>query len=164
MTVYARILSAAAIDRNPPRTATIDGRLVVGKLPEQYLNSRGWYRLSESPAPSTGHTGFHYEARYAYDSDETPTRIVQTWEEVADPEQPPRTFSKLKIVQALMAADLWTQVKAWIAAADLWDLYLAAQTFREDNPHFAPALTAMKQQLGVSDETAESILAASVAE
>lgn len=72
----------------------------------------------------------------------------------------PRTFSKLRLVVALMDAGLWPTVKQWIEDQGLMDLYLAAQTFREDDPRFTPALAALKGQLGVSDEQAEAILEA----
>lgn len=75
-------------------------------------------------------------------------------------ETPPRTFSKLRLVAALMDAGYWTQVKAFIEARGLMDLYLAAQTFREDDPHFAPALEELKSQLAVPDEEVEKILSA----
>lgn len=72
----------------------------------------------------------------------------------------PRTFSKLRLVAALMDAGLWERVKAYIEGAGLYDLYLAAQTFREDDQRFAPAFAALKEQLGVTDEQAEAILEA----
>ena len=157
--MYARIISETRIDTNAPRSAVIDGRLVTGDLPEPYLNSQGWYRLTETPMPEA-RDGYHLEPRYAYDSDETPTRIVQSWDVVPDQPPPPRVFSKLRLVAALMDAGYWTQVKAFIEAQGLMDLYLAAQTFREDDSHFAPALAALKSQLAVPDEEVEKILSA----
>lgn len=157
--MYAHLIDQTAISTNPPRQAVIDGAQVVGELPEPYLNSQGWYKLDTTPAPDT-QDGYHAEPRYAYDSDETPTRIVQSWEVVQDPPPPPRVFSKLRLVAALMDAGYWTQVKAFIEAQGLMDLYLAAQTFREDDPHFAPALAALKSQLAVTDEDVEKILSA----
>ena len=47
--MHVRLISETSIDRNPPRSAVIDGAFVCGTLPEPYLNSRGWYRLVETP-------------------------------------------------------------------------------------------------------------------
>lgn len=70
-----------------------------------------------------------------------------------------RTFSKRKAVVALKREGVWEQVKAWIIAADLYDVYLAAQDFREDDADFVAGKKAIKDQLGWTDEKVESILA-----
>lgn len=75
-----------------------------------------------------------------------------------------RTFSKRKCVAALKREGVWDQVKAWIVAADLYDEYLAAQDFREDDPDFAAGKAALKAQLGWPDEKVEAILAACILE
>ena len=74
----------------------------------------------------------------------------------------PRVFSKLKVVAALMEAGVWAQVKAWIESNGLYDLYLAAQNFAEDNEYFAQGRTALQTALGWTDEQVEAVLAASV--
>ena len=73
----------------------------------------------------------------------------------------PRTFSKLKIVAALMQANVWEQVKQYIIDAGLYDLYLAAQDFREDNEYFLQGKTVLMSQLGWDNAQVENILAAS---
>ena len=163
MTIYAKLLSETSIDKNPPRSAVIDGAFVCGTLPEPYLNSQGWYRLVETPMP-TARDGYHYEFRFAYDDESAPTAILKNWIEVENPPPGPRVFSKLKIVSALMSANLWTEAKAYIEGAGLYDLYLAAVTFREDNPYFKQGLTDLQDALGVPDVQVEEILAASVAD
>jgi hypothetical protein len=75
----------------------------------------------------------------------------------------PRAFSKLKIVAALMNAGVWTQVKTLIEQAGLYDLFLAAQIFTEDNEYFASGKAQLQTALGWTDEQAEAILEASVA-
>lgn len=70
-----------------------------------------------------------------------------------------RTFSKRKCVSALKREGVWEQAKAWIVAADLYDEYLAAQDFREDDPDFAAGKAALKAKLGWTDEKVEAILA-----
>lgn len=107
------------------------------------------------PAPE----GYHYEARnYAVDGSE----IRRQYEAVQDAPPPPRTFSKLKIVAALTSAGVWAQAKAYIEQAELYDLYLAAQDFREDNQFFAQGRAALQSALGMTDAQVEAILAASV--
>ena len=76
------------------------------------------------------------------------------------PPRPPRTFSKLKVVAALTNAGAWQQVKAWIEGAGLYDLYLAAQDFAEDNGYFVQGKTALQSALGWTDEQVEKILSA----
>ena len=161
---YAHLIDQTTISTNPPRSAIIDGAQVVGELPEAYLNSQKWYRLDTTPAPET-QDGYHAEPRYAYDSDEAPTRIVQSWEVVQDPPAPPRSLSKVKLMRALKSRELWAPVKAFIAAsedyADEWEL---STTLDEDNELIVSAVAALKAQLGLTDEQVEEILAASVAD
>lgn len=76
----------------------------------------------------------------------------------------PRKFSKYKIVENLMKANLWSSVKAWIEQSGLIDLYLAAQDFSEDNQYFKNGRRILQQQFGISDEEVERILSESVAE
>lgn len=159
MTTYAKLISPTSIRRDVPRSAYIDGRFVCGSLPRDYLATLGWYPLVETPAPAPDE-GCHVEPRYAVEGGE----IRQSWAQVENPPPGPRVFSKLKIVSALMAANLWDQAKAYIEGAGLYDLYLAAVTFREDNPYFAQGLAALQAALGVPDVQVEEILAASVAD
>lgn len=81
-----------------------------------------------------------------------------------DVQQAPRVFSKLKVVAALMDAGVWEQVKAWIESKGLYDLYLAAQEFAEDNEYFAQGLAALKPVVGWTDEQVEALLAKCVKE
>ena len=73
-----------------------------------------------------------------------------------------RVFSKLKVIENLMKEGLWAQAKAIIEQAGLYDLFLAAQNFREDNEFFDQGVGMLKQQLGVSDEKTEEILRKSI--
>lgn len=64
---------------------------------------------------------------------------------------PPRTFSKLKCIEALMKEGVWSEVKKWIEDSGLYDLYLAAQDFKEDNEYFVIGKTQLQQKLGWDD-------------
>lgn len=79
------------------------------------------------------------------------------------PPPPPRTFSKYKLVGALMQAEVWPQVKAWLLSQDgAYDLYLAAEDISEDEPLLAQGIAAVKELLGWTDEQVEAVLDASV--
>ena len=162
--MYARLISETRIDTNAPRSAVIDGSTVCGQLPEDYLNSIGWYRLEELPGPNP-REGYHLEPRYDYDDAENPTKIEQSWAEVQDPPPPPRSLSKVKLMRALKARSLWISVKAFIEASeDYADEWALSTTLDEDNALIVSAVAALKAQLGLTDEQVEEILAASVAE
>lgn len=166
---YAHIITPSSISTTPPRSAIINGAQVVGELPEPYLNSQGWYRLETTPAPET-QDGYHAEPRYTYDSEEAPTRILQTWEVVQDPPPPPRVFSKLKMKGAIATAGLLPAFKEMLSGMEVTTGYSALEAFNdavnlsEAHPKFADAVAVAKQILPVTDEQIEAILAASVAD
>ena len=94
------------------------------------------------------------------------TRDGETWRRVYEvrelPPPPPRTFSKYRLVAALMQAEVWPQVKEWIESIPgAYDLYLAAEDISEDEPLLAQGIAAVKQLLGWTDEQVEAVLAAS---
>lgn len=70
-----------------------------------------------------------------------------------------RVFSKLRVVAALIRDGVWTQVKAYIEQKGLYDLYLAAQYFSEDDLYFVSGRAELKAQLGWTDEKVEAVLA-----
>ena len=82
------------------------------------------------------------------------------WRLVADPPTRPRTFSKLRIVAALTTAGVWDAVKQLLIERGFYDLFLAAQDFREDNEYFENGKAALQTALGWTDEQVEQILAA----
>lgn len=85
-------------------------------------------------------------------------RCVCVYKQVPLPPPPPRTFSKMKAVIVLTEAGVWEGVKAWITTNGLYDIYLAAQSFREDDPYFRQGLATLQRQLGWSDEAVEAVL------
>lgn len=155
---YARIISTTSIDRNPPRYATIDGRAVAGELPADYLATLGYYPLDESAPAPTLPDGYHAEPRYAYDDAETPTRVVRSWEVVADPPAPPHSFSKRKLYRAFVARGVWPQVKAWMEAQGVWEDWEYATTLASDDPLMVTAIPAIQQLMGLTDTEMAEIL------
>lgn len=90
---------------------------------------------------------------------EVPESEIQEQESSAPP---PRTFSKLRIVAALSKAGVWDAVKQLLIERGYYDLFLAAQDFRDDNEDFKNGKTALQTALGWTDEQVEAVLAASV--
>ena len=76
--------------------------------------------------------------------------------------KPPRTFSKLRLINALTTRNLWPAVRDWLDASGFYDIFLAAQDFREDHPQFAAALAAAQSRFGLTDAETAAILAESV--
>ena len=163
MTTYAELISSTSIRRDVPKSAVIDGVLVTGELPEPYLNSLGWYRLRETPAPDA-REGYHVERRYAYDDAGAPTAIVESWVEVQDPPAPPRSLSRKKLRDAFVELGVWNAVRDYLQTSDKWEIFLLSTTLDEDNELVQEAIGALRETFGLSQEQIESILSASVAE
>ena len=147
-------LVAGEVEYAPAKITKDDGTVVMSPSAETYL-AAGWKRIvDEPPTAEPGHTvevsGW----------DETADSIARVYKQVPDEPMPgkARVFSKLKLVAALKEADKWVLVKTWIEERGLWDYYLAAQNFREDNAMFSDAVAAIKEYARMSDEDVEAIL------
>ena len=57
-----------------------------------------------------------------------------------------------------MSRNLWSAVRDWLDASGYYDIFVAAQDFREDHPQFAAALTTAKSRFGLSDADVSAIL------
>ena len=101
--------------------------------------------------------GYHWERRgWAVIDGEH----VRQYDEVQDVPPPPRTFSKYRLVSALTSAGVWDAVKQLLIERSLYDLFLAAQDFAEDNEYFSQGKAALQTALGWTDEQVEAVLAA----
>lgn len=85
------------------------------------------------------------------------------------PTPPPRRFSKLKLYAALAQANLWDPLGAWLntqtfEGINAYTAFMLAQDLVEDHPMFAQWLAAAKTALSITDEQAETILAAAAEE
>ena len=167
----------------PPTLDTEDGKKM--NPTEASYFAAGWKKVvEEPPAPEEGMTvevsGWT----------ETETTLTRTYKQVPKPATPEaegggqggsgggrdsdmpsapapvgkRTFSKLKLVAALKAADKWVLVKTWLEEKAYYDYYLAAQNFAEDNELFAEGKAAIQRYLNMSDEQIEAILSQCVAD
>ena len=81
------------------------------------------------------------------------------------PEAPaPKVYSRYKAYLALRGAGVWPQVKAWIEANDLWDAFIIANDFRDDDPNFKLGVEQLKKVVGWSDEQVTALLEQCVAD
>lgn len=83
---------------------------------------------------------------------------VRKWRIEELPPPPPRVFSKFKVVRLLTEMGIWLKVRDYIVVKGLYDLFLAAQDFKEDDEFFIEGLTSLKGELGLADEEIEKIL------
>ena len=141
-----------------PSTFDIDGGVVTNPTHQMYIK-RGWKPVCGNPAkpPRSDRQGMHLVFNGWRQTD---TQIMPVWKLVKDieSEPAPRIFSKMKFVAMMMQIDAWEQVKQWIVDNGMYDLYLAAQEFAEDNKQFDDAKKAVQQLLQLSDLEVEDIL------
>lgn len=157
-TTYYRYNELTRVLTAEPRyIVTLDATTITNPTAEQYATLRDAYPKGEDapmPEPQEGKVA----AYNGYALGESDHLWHKQWTLVDAPPSPPRTFSKLRIVAALMQANVWTQVKAYIEQAGLYDLYLAAQEFAEDNVYFTQGKAALQSALGWTDEQVETVL------
>ena len=138
----------------------IDGVWVTNPTAEQYAKIGAYPRSDESFAPPAVEDGYHAVAD-GYEL--VDGKWVKKWRVEELPPPPPRTFSKLKITAALMKIEKWLPVRDYLVQAGMYDLYLAAQDFKEDDEFFIEGLAGLKAKFGMSDEEVEAILKEGVA-
>ena len=76
--------------------------------------------------------------------------------------QQPKTYVTADVIEALMMAGVWSQVRAFIEERGMLDMVLATKEFRADDPNFTGPRDALQTALGWTDEQVEAVLAASV--
>ena len=157
MTTYYTYNSTTKRLNRAADPATIDGRMIVHPSAAQYATI-GAYPLGDTTPPMPPEGKIVVQDGYVLDFGEWRPH----WVFDDAPPPPPRTFSKLKIVAALTTAGVWPQAKAFIEQQGLYDLYLAAQDFAEDNQYFTQGKAALQTALGWTDEQVEAVLAAAV--
>ena len=57
-----------------------------------------------------------------------------------------------------MSRNLWSAVRDWLDASGYYDIFVAAQDFREDHPQFAAALAAAQTRFGLTAAETAAIL------
>ena len=142
-----------------PDTLTINGRNVYNPQAVHYRIA-GYLPVIDEMPETPPAEGWHYEPRgwELRPDPSAPSGVYRVYAAVQDPPPPPREFSKLKVVAALTSAGVWPQVKSYVEQNGLYDLYLAAQDFCEDNPYFVSGKAQLMASLGWTEEQAEAIL------
>ena len=135
-----------------PSTLTTPNGIIMNPKRLSYLQA-GW-KFLDLQAPAEAPEGKEY-AISGYT--ETATDIRPVYKLVAI-EMPPRTYSKLRLVTALSKRNLWQQVRNWLIETDLYDLFLAAQSFRSDHPQFTAALSAAQSNFSLTPTETAAIL------
>lgn len=128
---------------------------VTNPTAEDYASIGAYPRSEESFAPPKCDEEYH-AVPDGYDLKDG--KWVKKWRIEELPPPPPRTFSKFKVVRLLTEMGIWLKVRDYIVAKGLYDLFLAAQDFKEDDQFFVEGLTALKGELGLADEQIEEIL------
>ena len=123
----------------------------------------GYLTVVDEPPSDPAPDGYHWEAKGWNEGEH---KVVRVYEAV---ENPPRTFSKLRLYAALAHAGLWDGLKAWLEAQtyeglNAYTAFTLAQDITDAHPMFRQWFAAAKAALGVSDADAEAILAASLEE
>ena len=141
-----------------PSTLTTPNGIIMNPKRLSYLQA-GWKFLDLQPPADPAPEGKEY-AISGYT--ETATDIRPVFKLIAL-NSPPRTFSKLRLVTALTKRGIWAAFRDWLTETDLYDLFLAANDFREDHPQFAAALSAAQTRFHLTPSETAAILAESAA-
>ena len=152
-TDYGRIVKGR-LEYAPSQLVTPAG--VVANTSAATYRKAGWLRVNPVPPPPEGYT--QAISGYTWD-DETITPVMK----FIPIENPPRIFSKLRLVTALTERNLWPAVKDWLEETGYGDFFIAAQNIREDHPAFKLALAAAQSRFGFTDDQIAAVLAESVA-
>ena len=148
------------IEYAPKTLDEADGVKKMNPSDESYL-ALGWKHVVDVKPPTEAN---RYPAFSSWNEDGETITAVYKMIEGRDPALGVRVFSKLKIVMALKKADLWIFTRTWIEENGLYDLYLAAQDFREDNEFFIQGKSELQRLTGKSAEEIEAILAMCIAD
>lgn len=161
MTYYRYNALTRILTAEPNYIVMMDGATIANPSAEQNAALRDAYPKGDDapmPTPPEGKV-VEYGGYELGDGDHL---WHKQWVVVDAPPPPPRTFSKYRLVSALMAANVWSQVKAWIESKPgAYDLYLAAEDISEDEPLLKDGIAEVKRLLGWTDEDVERVLAAS---
>ena len=140
-----------------PSTLTTPNGIIMNPKRLSYLQA-GW-KFLDLQAPAEAPEGKEYVIS-GYTETATDIRAIY---KLVPLNPPPRTYSKLRLIAALSKRNLWQQVRDWLIETDLYDLFLAANDFREDHPQFAAALSAAQTRFHLTPSETAAILAESAA-
>lgn len=143
-----------------PNQLTMAGGIKVNPTESSYLEA-GWKKVIDEPPEAED--GKHVEPTGWTENEVSVTRVYA--------QKPgtrglagPRTFSKLKMLLVLKRENLWILTKTWIEEYGLYDFYLAAQFFTEDNEYFLQGKKELQKVMGKTDEEINALLDECVAD
>lgn len=145
-----------------PKAFKFAGKDYLHPTSEDYVLAGYLPVNSDLPVPPTG---YHYVDIGWKIENQTICHDFTLVEDIPNPQPKiPRKFSKLKIVGILTQLGFWPQVKEYLIDNDLYDMYLAAQVFQDDNEYFNNGLLDLKDMLGISDNQLEEMLESCIVE
>lgn len=133
-----------------------DGAVVVAPKEADLLAAHYLPVVDEKPETDDA----HYAAPTGWE--ERDGAIRRTYEVREKPPRPPRTFSTADVIEGLMKAGVWPQVRAFVESQGMLDMVLATKSFSEDDPNFTGPRDALKAELGWTDAQVEKLLARAV--
>ena len=155
-TNYGKLVNGAII--YAPSSLNTPTGLIMNPKRLSYLQA-GWKFLDLQPPADPPPEGKEYVITGYTETDHD----IQANFKLVPLVTPPRTFSKLRLINALMTRNLWPAVRDWLDTSGYYDIFLAAQDFREDHPQFATALATAQSRFGLSDANVAAILAEALA-
>lgn len=140
--------------------------LVVDGVPYANAKREMWLAQGKKPflgsganPPKSKREGWHYE-RDGWR--EQANAIVPKWKLVQDPPPSVRVFDKYKLVDALMKAGVWDDVKQWLQSVpDAYDRAVMAPDISEDEPLLKDGIEVVKEMLGWTDKQVKDVLSES---
>ena len=154
-TNYGKLVNGAII--YAPSSLNTPTGLIMNPKRLSYLQA-GWKFLDLQPPADPPPEGKEYVITGYTETDHD----IQANFKLVPLVTPPRTFSKLRLINVLMSRNLWPAVRDWLDTSGYYDIFLAAQDFREDHPQFTAGLNAAKSRFGLSDGEIVSILNESI--
>ena len=154
---YGKLVNGAII--HAPTSLNTPSGVIMNPKRLSYLQA-GWKFLDLQPPVDPPPEGKEYRIS-GYTETATDIRPIFKLVPVVSP---PRTFSKLRLINALMSRNLWPAIRDWLEETGYYDLFAAAQDIREDHPQFAAAIAAIRTRFSLTPDQIAAVLAASVAD
>lgn len=135
-----------------PEQLVIDGHIVDNPTREQYIEA-GYREIIDNPPEDVPSGYISIQTGY----DETDQQLIAKYDIIKIPKQI-RQFSKYKIIEHAMKMGIWAQMKTKLEESGLYDLFLAAQDFKEDNEFFQQGVELAKSTFGITQDQIDAIL------
>lgn len=156
-----------------------DGSTIFVNPTKGQYGANGWYEIvREYPECPEGKIAVENGSdEWTWDDGDMTVRVTYRLEDEPEPGPepepepvplPPRKFSKLKLYAVLARMGIWERLVEWMQSqsvdgVSVYTAFVLAQDLAEDDEMFAPYLAMAQAELGVDDETLESILASAEA-